>query len=70
MMNNARRTFSIAGLVVLLAAVAAWYRLAPGEAPAGQPPLVTIDSGTLEGLKAEFNRNADATRLIVVLSPT
>ena len=70
MMNNARRTFSIAGLVVLLAAVAAWYRLAPGEAPAGQLPLVTIDSGTLEGLKTEFNRNADATRLIVVLSPT
>jgi uncharacterized membrane protein len=70
MMNNARRTFSIAGLVVLLAAVAVWYRLAPGEAPAGQPPLVTIDSGTLEGLKTEFNRNADATRLIVVLSPT
>lgn len=70
MMNNARRTFSIAGLVVLLAAVAAWYRLAPGEAPAGQPPLVTIDSGTLEGLKTEFNRNADATRLIVLLSPT
>jgi hypothetical protein len=70
MMNNARRTFSIAGLVVLLAAVAVWYRLAPGEAPAGQPPLVTIDSGTLEGLKTEFNRNADATRLIVLLSPT
>ena len=70
MMNNARRTLSIAGLVVLLAAVAAWYRLAPGEAPAGQLPLVTIDSGTLEGLKTEFNRNADATRLIVLLSPT
>ena len=47
MMNNARRTFSIAGLVVLLAGVAAWYRLAPGEAPAGQPALVTIASGML-----------------------
>ena len=70
MMNNARRTFSIAGLVVLLAAVAAWYRFAPGDVPAGQPALVSIDAGTLEGLKAEFNRNADATRLIVLLSPT
>jgi hypothetical protein len=69
-MNNARRTFSIAGLVVLLAGVAAWYRLAPGEAPAGQPALVTIASGMLEGLKAEFNRNANETRLIVLLSPT
>jgi hypothetical protein len=50
--------------------VAAWYRLAPGEAPAGQPALVTIASGMLEGLKAEFNRNANETRLIVLLSPT
>ena len=65
-----RRTFSIAGLVVLFAAVGAWYRFAPGEAPAGQPPLVTIDAGTLQGLKAEFNRHANATRLIVLLSPT
>ena len=70
MMKNARRKFGIAGLVVLLAAVAAWYRFAPGDVPAGQPALVSIDAGTLEGLKAEFNRNADATRLIVVLSPT
>lgn len=69
-MKHARRTLSIAGLVVLLAAVAAWYRLAPGEAPAGQPPLVTIDAEALDHLKAEFNRNTNATKLIVLLSPT
>jgi hypothetical protein len=69
-MKNARRTFRITGLVLLLAAVAVWYRLAPGEAPAGQPPLVTIDAGALEGLKAEFNRHTNETRLIVLLSPT
>ena len=70
MMTNARRMFGIAGLVALLTAVAAWYRFAPGEAPAGQPALVAIDAGTLEALKAEFNRNANATRLVVLLSPT
>ena len=69
-MKNTQRTFSIAGLVVLIAAVAAWYRLAPGEAPAGQPALVTIDAAALEGLRADFNRHANETRLIVLLSPT
>ena len=69
-MKNTRRTFGVAGLVVLIAAAAAWYRLAPGEAPAGQPALVTIDATALEGLRAEFNRNAKETRVIVLLSPT
>jgi len=69
-MKNVRRTFGVAGLVVLMAAALAWYRFAPGEAPPGQPPLVTIDAAGLEGLRAEFNRNANETRLIVLLSPT
>ncbi len=69
-MENARRTFGVAGLVVLLLAAVAWYRFAPGEAPAGQPPLVTIDPQALEGLKADFNRHSNKTRLILLLSPT
>ena len=69
-MKNARRTFGVAGLVVLIAAALAWYRFAPGEAPAGQPSLVTIDAAALEALRAEFNRNANETRVIVLLSPT
>jgi hypothetical protein len=69
-MKNARRTFGVAGLVVLIAAVVAWYRFAPGEAPPGQPPLVTIDAATLEGLRTEFNGNANESRLIVLLSST
>jgi hypothetical protein len=70
MIKNATRTFGVAGLVVLIAAVAAWYRFAPGEPPPGQPPLVTIDAAAVEGLRPEFNRNANETRLIVLLSPT
>jgi len=69
-MRNTRRTFGVAGLVVLIAAAVAWYRFAPGEAPAGQPALVTIDAAALEGLREDFNRHANETRLIVLLSPT
>ena len=53
-MKNARRTFGVAGLVVSMAAAVAWYRFAPGEAPPGQPPLVTIDAAGLEGLRADL----------------
>lgn len=69
-MKNARRTIGVAGLVVLIAAAVAWYRLAPGAAPASQLPLVTIDAAALESLRADFNRYANETRLIVLLSPT
>ena len=69
-MKNARRTFGVAGLVALIAAAVAWYRFAPGEAPAGQPPLATIDAVALEGLKADFNRHSNETRVVVLLAPT
>jgi hypothetical protein len=69
-MKNARRTFGVAGLIILIAAAVAWYRFAPGEAPVGQPPLVTIDASALESLRADFNRYSNETRVIVLLSPT
>jgi hypothetical protein len=69
-MKNARRRVGVAGLVVLIAAAVAWYRFAPGEAPAGQPPIVTIDAAALDGLRAEFNRHSNEARIIVLLSPT
>ena len=69
-MKNARRTVGIAGVVVLIETAFAWYRITPGEAPPGQPPLVTIDAEALEGLRGDFNRHADKARIIVLLSPT
>jgi hypothetical protein len=69
-MKNARRRISVAGLVVLIAAAVGWYRFAPGEAPVGQPPLVTIDAAALDDLRADFNRHSNETRVIVLLSPT
>jgi hypothetical protein len=37
------------------------------EAPTGQPPLASMDLATL---RADFNRTADRTRLILLVSPT
>lgn len=60
----------MAALAVGLAAVAfVWYQ---GQAvvPDGQPPLVTIDAAALAALRADFNRDHEAARIIVLLSPT
>ena len=67
---KARWILGVAALVAVGAAAAAWYRLAPREAPPGQPPLVTMDAAALETLKADFNRSANEVRVIVLLSPT
>jgi hypothetical protein len=70
MTKRTRLTFGVAGLVVALAAVFLWFRAAPGEAPPNQPAVVSLDSTALQALKADFNRDVEAVRLIVLLSPT
>ena len=68
--TNRRRAVGILALLVILVLSAAWLLLRPGEAPAGQPPLVTLESASLQALRADFNRDSKHTRLIVLLSPT
>jgi hypothetical protein len=48
-------------------AVAIWYGTFNHATPSGQPALAAMD---LAALRADFNRAADQTRLIVLLSPT
>jgi hypothetical protein len=59
-------------LVLLLAIVGAlaFVQFATHDAPGGQPPLAFLDSTSVAALKADFNRAAGETRLIVLLSPT
>ena len=63
-MNRRRWLWAVPALIV---AVALWYNFAGSRTPAGQPPLAAMD---LAALKADFNRAADQTRVIVLLSPT
>jgi hypothetical protein len=69
---NRRRLLVI--LLVLLVAIGcggfAWVRLATHDTPLGQPPLATLDTGSLATLKADFNRAVGEARVIVLLSPT
>ena len=60
-----RRLLFLIPAVVLVAA--AWYGFATHRPPAGQPPLANMD---LAALRADFNRDADRTRIILLLSPT
>lgn len=68
--RNRRRTLGIPALVIVLALAVAWVLLRPGETPAGQPPIVTLDSTSLEALRADFNGDSNQARIIVLLSPT
>ena len=46
------------------------YYGASDRAPADQPPLATVDPGSLEQLQAQFNTAASETRIVLLLSPT
>jgi hypothetical protein len=63
------RALFIAILAVLFGAFA-WYLWAERHAPAGQPPLATLDTVSLDTLRGEFNAHADKVRIVILLSPT
>ncbi|HWK08807.1 MAG TPA: hypothetical protein VNR64_02060 [Vicinamibacterales bacterium] len=57
-----------AGLVAVVAALA--FVVAGHRTPEGQPALSDLTAATLPSFQQEFNRHADATRVILLLSPT
>ncbi len=61
-----RRAFLFLVPAAVLSA-AIWYGIFNHGTPSGQPALAPMD---LAALRADFNRAADRTRLIVLLSPT
>ena len=68
-MTQSRRL--ICSITGALLAVAILSGCGPGTAPAGQPPMVLLgDNAALDSLREQFNKAADRTRVIVLLSPT
>ena len=57
-------------LVAVVLAALAYRQFGTHHAPAGQPPLAHLDGGSLDMLRADFNRAAGEARIIVLLSPT
>ena len=69
MKATSRRLARFAAVALVLAS-AGWWQFLRHDAPEGQHPLVTLDATSIGSLKDDFNVSADATRLIVLLSPT
>ena len=57
-------------VIAVLAGAMLWYLFGPRHVPPGQPPLGILSASSLEALRTDFNRNADRTRVILLLSPT
>ena len=53
--------------VLLLTVVSLW---GPSSVPAGQEPLAVLSSPDLHEFAAAFDRDTDALRIVLLLSPT
>ena len=60
----------VAAAIVIGVAALAWLVFAPRSVPPGQPPLATLDAGSLAAFKAAFNAADGEVRILAMLSPT
>jgi hypothetical protein len=68
-----KRKHLVYGLVVVVVGVVlfvVYYLYLGSTAPAGQQPLVRLNTSNFESLKKSFNDSTDSIRVIVMLSPT
>jgi hypothetical protein len=66
---NRRGWIAIALVAVVLAALAQ-RQFGTHTAPPGQPPLANLEAGSLDLLRADYNRATDEARVILLLAPT
>jgi hypothetical protein len=57
----------VAAILVLLGVVYLW---GPGSAPPGQEPVLTLSETNFSKFGEAFDAEADAPRLVLLLSPT
>jgi hypothetical protein len=60
----------VAAAVVVSVATCAWLTMAPRHVPAGQPPLSTLNAGSLPAFREAFNASEGEVRVLAMLSPT
>jgi hypothetical protein len=65
-----RRAWIAVSVVAIVLGALAQPQFRTHNAPAGQPPLARLDTGSFDMLRADFNRAAGEARIIVLLSPT
>jgi hypothetical protein len=58
------------GVLAVLVLLTAVYLRGPGSAPRGQDPVVTLSEGNLGEFEKAFDADAEAPRLVLLLSPT
>lgn len=64
-----KRVTLVAAIAILLALTAA-YLWGPPSVPAGQEPLTVLSNADLHEFASAFDQDADAPRLVLLLSPT
>lgn len=58
---------AVIAVVLLLAVVHLW---GPSSVPPGQEPLIVLSNTNFSDFKNAFDRDSDAPRLVLLLSPT
>ena len=69
-MALARRGWLVLAIVLALAAAFGRQQFGTHNTPPGQPALAHISGDSIDALRVDFNKAADAVRLVVLLSPT
>ena len=64
-----KRAILVAGIAVFML-LAISYVWGPASVPAGQEPLTVLSSADLREFAAAFDHDAEAARLVLLLSPT
>jgi hypothetical protein len=69
-MSFVRRGWLALAVAVALAAAFGRQQFGTHNTPPGQPALAHISGDSIDALRVDFNKAADAVRLVVLLSPT
>ena len=65
---NRTHIFTVLAVVLLLAGLVYFY--GGSQTPAGQPPLRSLTTANVAGVKSAFNAAKDDVRVLLLLSPT